>query len=207
MYPEDGVGNGDGAEGIAARATLTDAQLVSAIAAGDREAERVLVARYMPRVRAMLLARSRNLDLTADLVQDVMLGAICALRRSQLREATKLSAFVLAIARNVLNNYYRDSVRTPLQLEESDLVADMSNPSHQSEEQMQETMALNAIESLDLTDRLILQMTLVDGLKPGVIAKQLSMRPDLVRQRKLRATKHVINFVQRLSQNNSQATL
>jgi len=50
-------------------------------------------------------------------------------------------------------------------------------------------------------DKTILQMTLVDGLKPGVIAKRLQLNPDVVRQRKLRATRRVIEFVQRQSQN------
>lgn len=207
MYVEDGNENGDVEEGIATRAAWDDAHLVSAILSGDREAERVFVERFQARVRAMLLARSRNADLTADLVQDVMIGAICALRRGQLREAAKLPAFVLSIARNVLNNFYRDSARTPLQLEEPDLVPEWRSPGHQVDEQARESLALSAIESLDTTDRVILQMTLVDGLKPGVIAKQLNMRADFVRQRKLRATRLVINFVQRLSQNDSQTTL
>ena len=43
-------------------------------------------------------------------------------------------------------------------------------------------------------------MTLVDGLKPGVIAERLRLNPDVVRQRKLRATRRVIDFVRSPSQ-------
>jgi hypothetical protein len=46
-------------------------------------------------------------------------------------------------------------------------------------------------------------MTLVDGLKPGVIAQRLQMNPEVVRQRKLRATRRVIDFVRRKSQTDS----
>jgi hypothetical protein len=43
-------------------------------------------------------------------------------------------------------------------------------------------------------------MTLVDGLKPGVIAVRLRLSSDVVRQRKVRATRRVMEFVQRKSQ-------
>ena len=188
-------------------ASLSDTELVSLIAEGNHEAEQEFVERYQPRVRAMLLARSQNPDLTEDLVQDVLLAAICALRDNQLRESAKLSGFVLSIARNKLNEYFRNSARTPVQLEEPDELPDWNRPTEKAKEHKQEAIALKAIESLEVTDRLILQMTLVEGLKPGVIAQQLSMRPDLVRQRKLRATRQLMKYIEQLSQNESQATL
>jgi DNA-directed RNA polymerase specialized sigma24 family protein len=49
-------------------------------------------------------------------------------------------------------------------------------------------------------DRKILQMTLVDGLKPGVIASRLNLNPDVVRQRKLRAIRRVTGLLKRQSQ-------
>jgi len=77
-------------------------QLVLAIASGDPEAEQIFVLQYLPKVRAMLLARTRDPEVAADLQQDVMIEAICALRRGQLRDAAKLSAFVRGIAGNIL---------------------------------------------------------------------------------------------------------
>ncbi len=175
-------------------------RLVRAIVDGDREAEQAFAARYLRPVKAMLLARSRNSDLTADLAQDVMIEAICALRRGQLRETAKLSSFVIAIARNRLNNHYRSSVRTPESLEFPDNLPDLSRDACKVEEQERESLAMNAIASLEPLDKTILQMTLVDGLKPGIIAQRLRLNPDVVRQRKLRATRRVIDFVRRQSQ-------
>src|SRR5271155_1665899 len=80
-----------------------DEDLVGAIADGDAEAERTFAERFLVPVHSMLLARSRNVELASDLQQEVMIEAICALRRGQLREANKLAAFVSGIARNVLN--------------------------------------------------------------------------------------------------------
>jgi RNA polymerase sigma-70 factor (ECF subfamily) len=176
-------------------------RLVQAIQEGDREAEHAFAERYLRPVKAMLLARSRNPDLAADVLQDVMMDAITALRRGQLREPAKLSSFVIGIARNRLNNHYRSSVRQPESLEFPDLLPDSSSNAEKLEAQERETLAMDAISTLDPIDKTILQMTLVDGLKPGVIAERLKLNPDMVRQRKLRATRRVIEFVRRQSQN------
>ena len=176
-------------------------RLVRAILDGDREAEQTFAARYLRPVKAMLLARTRNPDVSADLLQEVMIEAICALRRGQLREPAKLSSFVIAIARNRVNNHFRASARTPESLEFPENLPDLSSDTTRVEEQERENLAMSAISSLDPLDRSILQMTLVDGLKPGVIAQRLQLNPDVVRQRKLRATRRVIDFVRHQSQN------
>ena len=181
-------------------AAMDNDRLVRAIQEGDREAEHAFVGRYMRPVKAMLLARSRNPDLAADLLQDVMMDAISALRRGQLREPAKLSSFVVGIARNRLNNHFRSSVRQPESLEFPDMLPDLSSNAEKVEAQERENLAMNAISSLEPLDKQILQMTLVDGLKPGIIAQRLSLNPDVVRQRKLRATRRVIDFVRGQSQ-------
>ena len=175
-------------------------RLVRAIVGGDREAEQAVAQRYLRPVKAMLLARSRNPDLAADLLQDAMIEALCALRRGQLREPAKLSSFVIAIARNLLNSHYRGAVRRPESLELPDSLPDLSSQKDAVEEMERERLAMSAIASLEPLDRSILQMTLVDGLKPGVIAVRLRLSSDVVRQRKVRATRRVMEFVQRKSQ-------
>jgi RNA polymerase sigma factor (sigma-70 family) len=174
--------------------------LVRAIVDGNRDAERTFVARYLRPVRAMLLARSRNPDLTADLLQDAMIDAICALRRGQLRDPASLTPFVVGIARNLINNHYRAAARHPELLELPDDLPDLSAATDHVLEQEREDLAMRAIASLDPLDKAILQMTLVNGFKPGVIAQRLRLNPNVVRQRKLRATRQVIDLVRGLSQ-------
>ena len=175
------------------------ARLVRAIAHGDPEAEREFAQRYLPPVRAMLLARLRDPDAAADLKQDVMIEALCALRRGQIQDPEKLSQFVSGIARNCLNNHFRSSSRvTSVELPEE--LPDLSDQSERRVQMEQEQSALKAIESLDRLDRIILQMTLVDGFKPGVIAEKLHLSPDVVRQRKLRAPRRVTEFLRGKSQ-------
>jgi len=152
-------------------------------------------------VRAMLRARLRNSDLATDLVQNVMIESICALRRGQLREPSKLTAFVLAIARNVLYSHFSDVKRSPESLEFPDDLPDLRSVSDEFEVEQRRVLAMNAIAGLDPADKMILHLTLVDGLKPGVIAQKLGLSPEVVRQRKVRATRRVAEFVAERSQN------
>jgi len=179
-----------------------EAALVAAIASGSRESESVFVARYLPRVRTLLIVRSRNPDLALDLQQDVMIEALCALRKGQLRDAERLPAFVAGIARNVLNSHFRGQSRLPLHEELPEELTDTieENPLDSEAAEEQRRIAQQAIASLNDVDRSILQMTLVDDLKPGVIAERLGLNPDVVRQRKLRATRRVMEIVRELSQ-------
>jgi RNA polymerase sigma factor (sigma-70 family) len=176
--------------------------MVAAIASGSRDAESAFVTRYLPRVRTLLIVRSRNPELAKDLQQDVMIESLRALRKGQLREAARLPAFVAGITRNLLNNHYRGQSRTPIHEELPPEIADLSHENSQESEASEERreIAQKAIASLDALDRSILQMTLVDNLKPGVIAERLKLNPEVVRQRKLRATRKVMQFVRDLSQ-------
>jgi RNA polymerase sigma-70 factor (ECF subfamily) len=174
--------------------------LVEAIRKKDLQAEDTFVRWYQARVRAMMRARTRNADLAEDLLQDVLLGAILALRKGQLHEPVKLSAFVRAIARNVLNNYFRGAVRAAEPLECPENLPDLSSFVEKFETDERKARALEAIEELAPSEREILQMTLVDGLKSSEIADILGLSPNVVRQRKLRATRRVMEFVTGRSQ-------
>jgi RNA polymerase sigma factor (sigma-70 family) len=178
-----------------AEKTQDEERLVLAIASGDAEAEQSFVLQYLPKVRAMLLARTRDPELAADLQQDVMIEAICALRRGQLREAAKLSAFVLGIARNLLNNHFRNATRQPVSLEFPDRLPDLAAATNAIAEQQEQALARRAISSLEPVDQAILRLTLVEGLKPGMIAARLRLSPEVVRQRKVRAIRKVVDFV------------
>jgi RNA polymerase sigma-70 factor (ECF subfamily) len=182
------------------QAVWEDTRLAEAMARGDPDAEREFALRYLPRIRAMLRARLRDSDLAADLVQDVMIESICALRRGQLREPSKLTAFVLAIARNVLYSHFGDAKRRPESLEFPDDLPDLKSFSEDLEVEQRRVLAMNAIARLDPSDKIILHLTLVEGLKPGVIAERLGLSPDVVRQRKVRATRRVVEFVADRSQ-------
>jgi antitoxin HigA-1 len=82
-------------------------QLVEGIVPGDRAAEAALVQRFAPSVTVMLRARTRGGSAVPDLVQDVLLAVLQALRAGTLRDPLKLAPFVHGVTRNVANGYLR----------------------------------------------------------------------------------------------------
>jgi RNA polymerase sigma-70 factor (ECF subfamily) len=174
------------------------ASLAERIRTGDSLAEDELVRLFRQRVFIMLLARTRNPEDARELTQDVMFSVVRALRDGRLRDVEKLSAFVHGTARNVANNYLRCHNRRPADVPLSPEML-LVDPADKAEISDRLSLVHRALERLELADRRILMMTLVEGLKPGEIASKLSLNPELVRQRKSRALKQVIEHVRKLS--------
>ena len=81
---------------------------------------------FQPRVLLMLQARLRDREAARELASDVLMAALGALRKGQLREGEKLSSFVYGIARNLVNNHLRGVYARPLDvpIEETHAVVD-----------------------------------------------------------------------------------
>ncbi len=165
--------------------------LLARIANGDAEAETSLVQQFGPRIRAMVLARTRDHELARDLTQDTLVAVLRATRAGQVRDPQRLSAFVHGVARNVVSNYLRGNRRRA----EDQLVDDVpASVSFEEDYGNRERQALlqQALTELTDSDRRILEWTLVEGLKPGDIAGRLGVAAEVVRTRKSRALKRVL---------------
>ena len=90
---------------------LSDADLAPRIAAGDREAEAEMCRRMGPRIRLYGLRHLRSPSAADDLVQQVLLKIIEALRAARLREPDKLAQFVLGTCRMTVLELRRSSYR------------------------------------------------------------------------------------------------
>jgi RNA polymerase sigma factor (sigma-70 family) len=145
----------------------------------------------------MIAARIHDREAARDLAQDALIAALSALRAGSLREADRLAAFVHGVGRNVANNYLRRRQTAPLEvpLDPEAIPAADSDV----EERDRRAIAARALRSLPATDRQVLGLTLVDGLKPAEIAQRLGEHVDVIRTRKSRALKKVIAEVARLS--------
>ena len=77
----------------------SDAELAHRVATGDSEAEGEVCRRMAPRIRLYGLRHLRSAAAADDLVQQVLLKMIEALRAGRLRESDKLAPFVLGICR------------------------------------------------------------------------------------------------------------
>lgn len=176
------------------------AGLAERILAGDESAEHEFVLEFGPRVNVLVLARTRNPDVADDLVQDVLLAVLMSLRDGKLEDPAKLSGFVLGTARNIVSNFLRRS--NPLRLNTDTLHAPRSDwPDWRASESQRRRLVGREIERLDATDRKILSLTLVKGMKPGEIAAELDLSAELVRQRKSRAIRRIAERIRSLSRN------
>jgi RNA polymerase sigma-70 factor, ECF subfamily len=90
---------------------VSDADLARRIAEGDREAEAEMCRRMGPRIRLYGLRHLRSAAAADDLVQQVLLKILEALRTARLREAERLVQFVLGTCRMTVLDLRRNSRR------------------------------------------------------------------------------------------------
>jgi RNA polymerase sigma-70 factor, ECF subfamily len=171
-------------------------RLVERVAQGDRTAEAQLAEYLTPRLRVMMRAKTRDAELSRDLTQDAVIEVLKALRRGQLREPARLIAFVHGVARNVANNYVRmrrdDTGHEPL----SDLLA---QPLDEVDAHERRDLVTRGLAQISPSDREILDLVLLERLKPGEIAARMGLAPEVVRTRKSRALKRILTALQRLT--------
>lgn len=180
------------------------ASLVSRVASGDPAAEHLLLEHFAPRVRAMTMARTRDADLARDLTQECLIAVLVAARKGQIREMDRIAAFVCGVVRNVINNHRRRTVKLqerPLddELVQAGVTALVAQVDHEEADRRQTVS--RALGALGSSDRQVLLLTLVNGLKPGEIAARTGLSPDVVRSRKSRALKRVLEAIEQQSQN------
>ena len=175
------------------------ARLVTRVAGGDAEAEAALMAFCTPRVRSMALARTRNPELARDLTQESLIAILQAARRGQIRDLDRVAGFVCGVARNIINNQHRRSARHPeIPIDDSSQIeALVAEDDHESAERQRRMT--DAMSELAPADREVLTLTLVDGLKPGEIAARTGLAADVVRTRKSRAVKRILELLEERS--------
>jgi RNA polymerase sigma factor (sigma-70 family) len=168
--------------------------LAQRIGKGDRAAEAELVGLYCDCVFAMALSRTRNRDAARELMDEILMAVITALRHGSVRNTGQIGGFVRGTATNIINGYIRAARRTPRTMVlNPDAVG--SDPTDDYEMQDRRDLALKALELLNVRDRQILQLSLVEGLKPAEIAAKLGISPVLARQRKCRALRAIVIYL------------
>lgn len=179
--------------------TIDLSTLVSRVAGGDRQAEGELVEHFAPRVRAMAVVRTRDRDLARDLTQETLMAVLQAFRKGQVRDQDRVEGFVAGVARNVINNYKRRSLKHPESPLDEETPAAAVEDDHDGPERRR--LMARALATLSPADRQVLLLTLVDGLKPGQIAEKIGVSADVARTRKSRALKRILEVLDTQSQN------
>jgi len=169
-------------------------ELPNRIRGGDRLAEDELAACFRERVYVMSLARTRDRETSREIAQDVMVAVLVALRDGRLRKSESLASFVFSTTRHHIGSHLRSAVR---RREAAPEPPRDSNPSPHDKLEADERLELirECLEELTPDDREILTLTLVEGLTPREIAARLHLEPGVVRQRKTRAKRRIMEKV------------
>jgi RNA polymerase sigma-70 factor (ECF subfamily) len=154
-----------------------DVTWVAAAQDGDRSAFGRLYERYARMVHGVLLSRVPVGEVD-DLVQDVFVRALR--RLSALRETARFGAWLVAIARNVANDYHRRSVpEEPLTDDASD--EEIQYGTSCADQDALAGAILEAVKSLSETYRETLILRLVEGMTGPEIAARTGMTHGSVR--------------------------
>jgi RNA polymerase sigma-70 factor (ECF subfamily) len=154
-----------------------DASLVAAARAGDTGAFGDLYARYSRLIHGILLARVPPSEVD-DLVHDVFLCAFA--RLSDLRDASRFGAWLGTIARNLSNDFHRQS-RPRLEVNQDFSEVEIQDRASDSRDDADAIAALEAIRALPESYRETLLLRLVEGMSGPEIASRTGLSHGSVR--------------------------
>jgi RNA polymerase sigma-70 factor, ECF subfamily len=159
---------------------LDDADLVRQIGLGnDRAAEAELFRRLAPRIRLYGLRHLRDQHAADDLVQQVLIITIEALRAGRVRKSDKLASFVLGTCRMTVLDLRRNRQRKERLLEQFGV--DLLAPAPPSAPQLDREQLARCVQSLKERERAVIVMTFYDEQTGADVARFLGASEANVR--------------------------
>lgn len=159
---------------------LNDADLVLRIGSGnDHESEAELFRRMAPRVRLYGLRHLRDQHLADDLVQQVLITTLEALRAGRLRESEKLASFVLGTCRMTVLDLRRGAQRKQRLLDR--FGAEMLAPVPAPMPSFDQRQLTRCVQTLKERERAVVVMTFYDEQTGGDVAQFLGVSEANVR--------------------------
>jgi RNA polymerase sigma-70 factor (ECF subfamily) len=159
---------------------LSDADLVGRIASkGDTQAEAELCRRMGPRIRLYGLRHLRNAQAADDLMQQVLLTMIEALRAGKLRDAEKLASFVLGTCRMMVLDTRRNAQRREKLL--SEFGPESLQPVMPKMPDLDEQRLAGCMQSLKERERTVVILTFYDEQSGADVGRFLGVTEANVR--------------------------
>ena len=183
--------------------TLDDARLVQLGLDGNRDAFGQLVARHQSPVCALAYSACGDISRSEDLAQETFI--IAWRKLSDLKEPAKFKFWLYGIARNLINNAFRQQIRNPLvgaePLDESlTVTTTVSSPTEQAISKEEEGILWRSLEQIPEAYREPLILFYREHQSIERVAAILDLSEEAVRQRLSRGRKllheRVIAFVE-----------
>lgn len=160
----------------------SDAELANAIAAASganaSAAEAVLYRRFARRIELYGLRHLRNAAAASDLVHEVILKVLEAVRSGRLEEPSKLASFVLGTCRNVALDTQRAGARTRRLEEAASFDAVVPPPALDGKDVLRLYACLGRLPEREAT---IVHMSFFEDRGAEEIAERLALTPGNVR--------------------------
>jgi RNA polymerase sigma-70 factor, ECF subfamily len=166
----------------------SDAHLAVHIADGDADAEAEVCRRMGPRIRLYGLRHLRSASAADDLVQQVLLKMLEALRAGRLREPEKLAQFTLGTCRMTVVELRRTARRQERLLAEfeSELI-----PGHAPAPQLGDAQLARCVRALEERERSVVVLTFYDEQTAAEAAGCLGLSEANVRVIRHRAVRQL----------------
>ena len=157
---------------------LSDADLAPRIVDGDRDAEAEMCRRMAPRIRLYGLRHLRSPSAADDLVQQVLLKVLEALRSARVREPEKLAHFALGTCRMTVRDLRRSVQRQDelLAMFAGDLAPDATPMPRLDDRQL-----ADCVQALKERERSVVVLTFYDEHTSRETAKFLGISDANVR--------------------------
>jgi len=169
---------------------LKDSELVRQIGSGSgHEAEAELCRRMAPRIRLYGLRHLRDEHAAEDLMQQVLIIMLEALRASRLREPEKLASFVLGTCRMTVLNLRRGAQSKERLLEQ--FGADMTLPAPFAMPHLDHDLLARCVQDLHERERSVVVMTFYDEQTGADVAGFLGVSQANVRVIRHRAIRQL----------------
>jgi RNA polymerase sigma-70 factor, ECF subfamily len=167
---------------------LSDAGVALRVADGDSEAEAEVCRRMGPRIRLYGLRHLRSASAADDLVQQVLLTVIEALRARRLRETDKLAPFVLGTCRMTVLDLRRTARRQEELLKE---FGSMLVPEQAHMPPLDGDRLTRCVQALKERERSVIVFTFFDEQTSATTASSLGLSEANVRVIRHRAIRQL----------------
>jgi len=174
----------------------TDAELLDAWAAGDRDCGDTFIERYFDVVYRFFGNKVVHVDVE-DLVQQTFVA--CLEARSRYDARAKFATFLLGIARNQLYTYYRKRRREPSGLVASSVRDLATSPTGAVARLEDERLLLEALRNVPIEAQVVLELAYLEGLTGDEIAEVLGIARNAVHVRLHRARENLRESLRELA--------
>ena len=179
---------------MAAMEALTDAELVRAITAGAdaARAEAELFRRFAPRIELYGRKHLRSAPAAKDLVQEVLLRVVEAIRSSRLETPASLGSFVLGTCRNVTWDARRNDEKQSRLAREASALAGLATDAPEPVEPGAVVRLLGCMSGLSGREEAVVRMSFWEDRAAEEIGTRLGLSAGNVRVIRHRALARLV---------------